>query len=203
MPISRPVKLLTPIIIAFISLPAFCLQEGYASWYGGKFNGRLTSSGEIFDTNVRTAAHRTLPFGSIVKVVNLENGKSTVVRINDRGPFVEGRIIDLSRAAAEELGMVSQGVAKVSVQVLDLKRSKDLYIIQVGSYSQEKNAEATLRILEDAGFAVFIEKNPAGIMRVQVTGIAEKDIPSARSRLEALGFRNQLVKKDIDEKAAP
>jgi rare lipoprotein A len=203
MPISRPVKLLTPIIIAFISLPAFCLQEGYASWYGGKFNGRLTSSGEIFDTNVRTAAHRTLPFGSIVKVVNLENGKSTVVRINDRGPFVEGRIIDLSRAAAEELGMVSQGVAKVSVQVLDLKRSKDLYIIQVGSYSQEKNAEATLRILEDAGFAVFIEKNPAGIMRVQVTGIAEKDIPSARSRLEALGFRNQLVKKDIDGNAAP
>jgi rare lipoprotein A len=203
MPISRPVKLLTPIVIAFISLPAFCLQEGYASWYGGKFNGRLTSSGEVFDTNVRTAAHRTLPFGSIVKVVNLENGKSTVVRINDRGPFVEGRIIDLSRAAAEELGMVSQGVAKVSVQVLDLKRSKDLYIIQVGSYSQEKNAEATRRILEDAGFAVFIEKNQDGIMRVQVTGIAEKDIPSARSRLETLGFRNQLVKKDIDGNAAP
>jgi len=203
MPISRTVKLLTPIIIAFFSLPAFCLQEGYASWYGGKFNGRLTSSGEVFDTNVKTAAHRTLPFGSIVKVVNLENGRSTVVRINDRGPFVEGRIIDLSRAAAEELGMVSQGVAKVSVEVMDLKRSKDLYVIQVGSYSQEKNAEATRKRLVEAGFVVSLEKNPAGIMRVQIKGITEKDVPGTRSRLEALGFRNPMVRKDTNEKAAP
>jgi rare lipoprotein A len=203
MPIPRTVKLLTPIIIAFCALPAFSLQEGYASWYGGKFNGRLTSSGEVFDTNVKTAAHRTLPFGSIVKVMNLENGKSTVVRINDRGPFVEGRIIDVSRAAAEELGMVSQGVAKVSVQVVDFTRSTDLYIIQVGSYSRERNAEATRKILEDAGFIVFLEKNPAGVMRVQVKDIKEKDIPAARSRLEALGFPNPMVRKDTDEKAAP
>jgi rare lipoprotein A len=203
MPISRTVKLLVPIVIAFFSLPAFSLQEGYASWYGGKFNGRLTSNGEVFDTNVKTAAHKTLPFGSIVKVVNLENGKSTVVRINDRGPFVEGRIIDLSRAAAEELGMVSQGIAKVSVQVVDFMRGLDLYAIQIGSYSQERNAEAARRVLEEAGFIVFLEKNPIGNIRVQVKGIKEKDIAAARSRLEELGFRNPLVKKDPDGDTAP
>ncbi len=195
MPISRAVKLLTPIVIVFCTLPAFCLQEGYASWYGGKFNGRLTSSGEVFDTNVKTAAHKTLPFGTVVRVVNLENGRSTTVRINDRGPFVEGRIIDLSRAAAEELGMVSSGVAKVSVEVVDLVKAPGTFAIQIGSYSEQKNAEAARRLLEDAGFAVALEKSEGGNTRVQVTGLGEKDIPAAKGRLEALGFRNHLVKK--------
>jgi rare lipoprotein A len=203
MPISRAVKILAPIIIAFFSLPAFCLQEGYASWYGGKFNGRLTSNGEVFDTNVKTAAHRTLPFGSIVKVVNLDNGKFTVVRINDRGPFVEGRIIDLSKAAAEELGMVSQGVARVSVQVVDFMQDTDLYAIQVGSYSLQGNAEAARKRLEDAGFVVSLEKSDAGILRVQVRGIGEKEIPAARTRIEGLGFKGVLVRKDSEAKTAP
>ena len=196
MPISRAVKLLTPVVIALISLPAFCLQEGYASWYGGKFNGRLTSNGEVFDTNVKTAAHKTLPFGTVVKVVNLENGKSTTVRINDRGPFVEGRIIDLSRAAAEEIDMVSRGVARVRVQVMDFRKGSGFYSIQVGSYSQEGNAEAARKILEDQGFAVVCEKSAAGSIRVQVKGFTEKEIPAAKARLETLGFRNPLVKKD-------
>ena len=88
-----------------------------------------------------TAAHRTLPFGTMVKVTNLDNGKSAIVKINDRGPFVEGRIIDLSRAAAEEIDMLGQGVATVSLEIVAFATDKDLYAIQVGAYGMEKNAD--------------------------------------------------------------
>jgi rare lipoprotein A len=96
-------------------------QRGKASWYGGKFHGRKTASGERFDQNALTAAHRTLPFGSKVRVTNLRNGRSVVVRINDRGPFGgRGRIIDLSRGAAKVLGMISDGVVPVVIEVLSV-----------------------------------------------------------------------------------
>jgi len=84
-----------------------------ASWYGPGFDGRLTASGEVFDADSITAAHPRLPFGTLVRVVNLDNGREIVVRINDRGPFVNGRIIDLSRAAARALGMMRAGLARV------------------------------------------------------------------------------------------
>jgi rare lipoprotein A len=93
-------------------------QVGTASWYGGEFHGRRTASGERFDQNAMTAAHRSLPFGTQVRVVNLENGRAAVLRINDRGPFVRGRIIDVSRRAAERLGFRSKGLARVEVQVV-------------------------------------------------------------------------------------
>jgi rare lipoprotein A len=96
----------------------FGTQEGMASWYGPGFAGRTTSNGEVFDPAQLTAAHRTLPFGTRVLVTNLENGASIVVRINDRGPFKAGRIIDLSRAAAEGIGMLRSGVARVRVEVV-------------------------------------------------------------------------------------
>ena len=88
----------------------------FASYYGEPFHGRPTSSGEPFDMNAYTAAHRTLPFGTMVEVTNLENGKKVIVRINDRGPFVGNREIDLSRAAAEAIGMIGQGIARVSIK---------------------------------------------------------------------------------------
>ncbi|MBC7755900.1 MAG: septal ring lytic transglycosylase RlpA family protein [Bdellovibrio sp.] len=91
---------------------------GLASFYGGKFNGRRTASGEKFNHHALTAAHKTLPFGSKVQVTNLRNGKSVVVRINDRGPFVKGRIIDLSKAAAKQIGLSSSGTARVKLEVL-------------------------------------------------------------------------------------
>ncbi|MFW6062029.1 MAG: septal ring lytic transglycosylase RlpA family protein [Planctomycetota bacterium] len=94
-------------------------QVGVASWYGERFAGRPTASGEPFDPSALTAAHRSLPFGTRVRVTHLANDRSVIVRINDRGPHVEGRIIDLSRAAAEKLGMVEQGTARVSLDVLD------------------------------------------------------------------------------------
>jgi rare lipoprotein A len=94
-------------------------QEGLASYYADRFHGRTTASGEAFDMNALTAAHRTLPFGTRVRVTRLDNGRDVVVRINDRGPFVEGRIIDLSRRAAQELNMISAGVVRVRVRVID------------------------------------------------------------------------------------
>jgi rare lipoprotein A len=93
-------------------------EKGTASWYGGKYHGRLTANGERYDMHAMTAAHRTLPFGVVVEVVNLENGRKTRVRINDRGPFKKGRIIDLSYAAARKLGMVRQGLARVKIRVV-------------------------------------------------------------------------------------
>jgi len=90
-------------------------EIGYASYYSDKFNGRSTSSGEPFSNSKYTAAHKKLPFGTKVKVTNLANGKFVIVRINDRGPFVVGRIIDLSKAAAYTLGMLNEGTAKVSI----------------------------------------------------------------------------------------
>jgi len=91
------------------------IDQGLASWYGGRFHGRRTASGESFDMRDLTAAHKTLPFGTRVRVRNLDNGREVVVRINDRGPFSAKRVIDLSHAAASALGMVRSGVVKVQV----------------------------------------------------------------------------------------
>ena len=93
-------------------------QVGIASWYGGKFHGRTTANGETYDMHAMTAAHPSLPFGTKVRVTNLENGRSVVLRINDRGPFAKRRIIDVSRHAAEHLGFREAGLAKVRVEVI-------------------------------------------------------------------------------------
>ncbi len=98
--------------------PGRFLQSGMASWYGPGFHGRRSASGERFNQNAMTAAHRTLPFGTQVRVTNINNGRSAIVRINDRGPFTGGRVIDLSRAAASAIGMLGSGVAPVRVEVL-------------------------------------------------------------------------------------
>ena len=90
-----------------------------ASWYGIPYDGRTTSSGETFDMHALTAAHRTLPFNTWLEVTNLDNGKRVEVRINDRGPFVQGRIIDLSMGAADRIGMVRAGLAKVRLKVIN------------------------------------------------------------------------------------
>ena len=92
------------------------MEEGLASWYGPLFNGRRTSSGEIYDMHAFTAAHRTLPFGTLIRVTNLSNGMQTQVRINDRGPFVANRIIDLSLSAARAIEMVGPGTVQVRLE---------------------------------------------------------------------------------------
>jgi rare lipoprotein A len=122
-------------------------QTGIASWYGPGFHGKATASGDIYNQTDLTAAHQTLPLGARVMVTNLENGNSTQVTINDRGPFAKGRIIDLSYAAAQSLNMVGPGTALVRVDVIEsptriqtIRPSLD-YTLQVGSFSQLENAQ--------------------------------------------------------------
>lgn len=133
-------------------------EEGIASWYGHPYHGRQAASGEIYNMHAMTAAHRTLPFGTMVKVYNLNNGQETTVRINDRGPFVEGRIIDLSYAAAQAIRM--PGIAPVRLEVLDAVASTapaGVYVVQVGAFQDPRNAERLKAEIERSYRPVLIQ----------------------------------------------
>jgi rare lipoprotein A len=119
------------------------VETGIASWYGAPYHNRRGSNGEVYDMNAMTAAHRTLPLGSIVRVTNAESGKSAVVRITDRGPFIEGRIIDLSQAAAKQIGLVQKGTGRVRVEVLKTPQpieSGGRWAVQLGGFERENSA---------------------------------------------------------------
>jgi rare lipoprotein A len=118
-------------------------EVGTASWYGDDFHGKTTSNGEIYDMYARTAAHQTLPFGTLVRVTNLENGRCTQARINDRGPFAKGRIIDLSYTLAKEIGMTGTGTAQVRLEALGISAEypTDMrFALQVGAFEVSDNA---------------------------------------------------------------
>lgn len=118
---------------------------GVASWYGPGFDGRWTSSGERYDMNRLTAAHKTLPFGTLVEVRNLDNDRTVVVRINDRGPHVRRRIIDLSRAAADAIEMIGPGTARVSLKILQydaVTADSPRYTVQVAAFGDADRAQA-------------------------------------------------------------
>jgi peptidoglycan lytic transglycosylase len=122
--------------------PGQVFQEGEASWYGAPFHGRRASNGEIYDMNKMTAAHRTLPFGTIVRVINTTNGKSATVRITDRGPFVGNRIIDLSFAAAKEIESIGPGVVRVQLEILSaIDPNAGYFCVQIGAFRDRTNAE--------------------------------------------------------------
>ncbi len=144
-------------------------QTGLASWYGKDFNGRPTASGEPFDMYAMTAAHRTLPLGTIVMVTNLDNGRKAKVTINDRGPFVKGRIIDLSYGAAKRLHMVEDGVARVRIEVVGRDKRYVRYIkvaaggtgpytVQTGAFEDKRNAKRLKEVLEWRYNGVYIKK---------------------------------------------
>jgi rare lipoprotein A len=121
-------------------------EIGIASWYGADFHGRQTANGETYNMYAMTAAHRTLPFNTRLRVTHLENGKQIEVRINDRGPFVPGRIIDLSKSGATALGMLGEGTARVRIETLGYAggrppRLEGKYGIQVGAFIEKENAE--------------------------------------------------------------
>lgn len=159
---GRPGRSAFAVLLAILLAAAACarlprarqegVEVGVASWYGGEFHGRPTSSREVFDMNDLTAAHRTLPFGTQVMVTNLENDRSVVVRINDRGPFVRGRVIDLSYAAARVLGLIGPGTARVRLETLRGLRepaAKPVAIwLQVGAFSVQENAYALKKRLD-------------------------------------------------------
>jgi rare lipoprotein A len=170
-------------------------EEGLASWYGGKFHGRLTANGETFDTNELTAAHKTLPFGTLVKVTHVGDGRSVVVRINDRGPFVEGRIIDLSRAAADAIGLTARGIAPVHIEVVHAVQPVAFRTIQVGSFSVRANAEALRERLEAAGFSPILESSTARRHRVLIQHVPLGQIDTYRGRLAEIGLPDVLVRE--------
>ncbi len=137
-------------------------EEGVASWYGPNFHGKRTSNGEIYDMYAMTAAHKILPMNTVLKVTNMENGRSIEVRVNDRGPFVAGRIIDLSRAGAEALDMHKKGTARVRVETLgdipgvdmaDLSSMRGVFYVQVGAFVNPENAERLLTRMQRMGYA--------------------------------------------------
>src|ERR1035441_2727249 len=125
-------------------------EAGLASWYGNPYHGRASASGEIYDMEQMTAAHRTLPFGTMVRVHDLDNEKSVDVRINERGPFVDGRIIDLSHAAARAIGMIGPGTASVRLEILSAPAAvgQARFGVQVGAFRNRENAERLRRAME-------------------------------------------------------
>jgi rare lipoprotein A len=160
--------------------PAGYTEEGNASWYGVPFHGRRASNGEIYDMYKLTAAHRTLPFETMVRVTNLNNGKSTVVRITDRGPFVDNRIIDLSLAAAREVDSIGPGVVPVRVEVLSpgVDPTSGFFTVQVGAFRDRANAERLHDRLSASYSPIFIQQydSPDGVFyRVRVGRISGED----------------------------
>jgi rare lipoprotein A len=123
--------------------PTGTTEQGLASWYGHPYHGRPAADGEIYDMETLVAAHRTLPFQTVVRVRNLANGKTVDVRIIDRGPFVNGRIIDLSHAAAKEIDLIGPGVARVEVTIVGTPASPEpaLFAVQIGAFREKANAD--------------------------------------------------------------
>jgi rare lipoprotein A len=133
------------------------VQHGVASWYGGEFHGRPTSSGEVYDMYQLTCAHNTFPLGTVVMVTNLENGRSLELKVNDRGPFAKERIIDVSYAAAQMLGMWEKGTALVKVEVISPGiEIVQRFTLQVGSFADETNAQRLAEQLRKSFENVYV-----------------------------------------------
>jgi len=173
------------------------VQYGMASWYGPEFHGRRTSSGEIYDMYQLTCAHNTLALGTMVIVTNLENGRSLELRVNDRGPFVKDRIIDLSYAAARILGVYEKGTAFVKVETIgpwieEIPR----YNLQIGSFSDEERAQQLLALLRKEFKNVYItvmETSTQRYHRVRIGPFESKeDALSQAEKVSQMGF-NVLV----------
>jgi rare lipoprotein A len=196
------------------------VERGIASWYGTKFHGRSTSSGEPYDMYAMTAAHKSLPLPTYVQVTNLRNGRSTIVKVNDRGPFHENRIIDLSYAAATKLGILGQGTGLVEVKALDphqpqqsappprpspspttikAQRPKEPgMFIQVGAFSSRQNADQlSQKLTNSLGEAVRIqeiENQGQKIFRVQIGPLASvEQVDNLSLNLPKLGIAETQV----------
>jgi len=209
-PLFKKIKLLY--IISSIILLTSCTgmqyfpsgdeQKGLASWYGTDFHGKTTSNKEVYNMYAMTAAHKTLPFGSYVRVTNLNNGESVIVRINDRGPFVKGRIIDLSYAAAKKLGMSETGVAPVKIKVLrkfSPKKSSQKYSVQVGSFVSKKNAKILQWKLQKRYNKVYISKYKTSsqtFYRVRIKARSMKSAQKIAEKLSKKGYKAHVLEED-------
>lgn len=170
-------------------------ERGTASWYGAKFHGRSTSSGEPYDLYKATAAHRTLPLPTYAEVTNLDNGRTVVVKINDRGPFHSERIIDLSYAAALKIGIVEQGTGRVEVRAItfdgqdaNARLSEDTWL-QVGAFSQKASAERVEDDLKDEGVKDVDVKRSRGLYKVLIGPFDRAgDLARMADRVVELGY---------------
>ena len=195
-------KIITNVLVsAFvfcIPLTGFSAEFGIASWYGEKFHGRRTSSGEVYDMHKLTCAHRSIPFGTILLVTNLDNEKTVFVKVNDRGPFVRGRIIDLSKAAAIEIGLLKTGTARVKIEIVGKNTEIGAgarFVIQVASFRDEANAHKLKERLETSGFTCDYEKPADGVIRVVIQDVELSRLPSVLKELENMGISVPLIRK--------
>ena len=186
------------------------VMKGVSSWYGPNFHGKRTSNGEVYNMHARTAAHKTWPMDTMVKVHNLQNGKSTIVRINDRGPFVRGRIIDCSYTAGKEIGLDRMGIAKVSIQVVGFagkvqsaetiaKRRKTKtetrvmlsnFGVQVGAFKRREGAEVTRKMFA----AMYTKYKPVIKKFDNIDGSGE-----ALYRVWLMGFGSEQEARDFKD----
>lgn len=193
-------------------------EVGIASWYGDQFNGRPTATGEIFDMHGLSAAHKTLPLPGLVEVTNLSNGRTVVLRVNDRGPFVDDRIIDLSRGAAQELGLLSQGLGRVRVRYLGLaprgggtgmgagvqqaavapapvvQAESGAFWVQAGAFSQRGTAERIADRLGERARVQPIDGASGRLFRVVIGPWGDaNDAEDARQAVIARGYPDALL----------
>jgi len=180
-------------------------MAGVASWYGGEFNGRIAASGEAFDMEQLTAAHRTLPFGTRVLVHRTDNGKSVEVRINDRGPYVAQRVIDLSKAAARRLDMTTPGIAPVSLAVVSAGSGNvlDKFAVQVAAFKIPENARHYRDLMERAyGSARIIVRHREidlwAVLVGEVASESEAEVLAARVRVDYSEVQSAFVVR-LDE----
>lgn len=177
------------------------IETGVASWYGPGFQGKKTANGETFNTNGLTAAHRTLPFNTKLRVENLQNGKSVTVRVNDRGPYVRDRIIDLSKAAAKQLDIIEAGTARVELFLIGDPRSlgmenikKPTYAIQIGSFFDYNSAKQKANTVKD-GWVHEVNVDRKKVYRVLVGKFLDpKNAENLRSSLKAQSIEG-LIKQ--------
>ncbi len=171
------------------------VERGVASWYGKDFHGKPTASGVIYDMHGMTAAHRELPLGTVVDVENLENGRKVRVEVNDRGPFVNGRILDLSYGAAKKLGMADAGLAKVEIRIVRVGEGRSgpirtaRYTVQVGAFRDKANAVEVKR---------RIEHDHPDVELLTVDGWYRVRVGSFRKRSDAEDVRRRLAKAGFD-----
>jgi rare lipoprotein A len=179
-------------------------ERGIASWYGSKFHGRRTSSGEIYDMHLPTAAHKRLPLPTYVEVINLDNGRRMTVKVNDRGPFHEGRIIDLSYAAAIKLGVDKTGTARVEVRAIDTGsrgysavKVADGTFLQVGAFSKRATAEQLAGKMIEANLKPVSVQKSRGLYKVWIGPYAsDEEIRASTARVVELGYeRPHKVKR--------
>lgn len=198
-------KKLSLLLFFLLSAALLCAsQQGLASWYTSDRPDALTANGEIFDSSALTAAHRDLTFGTIVRVTSSSNGKSIEVRINDRGPYVAGRIIDLTPEGARQLGFYEEGITPVTVEVISTPAQPESeyvrgeetgwYTVQIGSYTNTANAWTVYENIRSAGLKPTAEIISDSMLRISVRNVQAYRLQSVLDSLAGIGIQEPLVR---------